>query len=97
MGTRLARGGRSVRRRYTVTGVVQGVGFRPFVHGIAAELGLSGFVGNAAGEVFVEVQGEADAVDAFAERLRGAGAAARADRRGRRRRPDPPRHATRAS
>ena len=67
MGTRVA--GEAVRRRYTVTGVVQGVGFRPFVHRIAAELGLSGFVGNAAGEVFVEVQGGADAVAAFADRL----------------------------
>ena len=67
MGTRLA--GEVVRRRYTVTGVVQGVGFRPFVHRIAAELALSGFVGNAAGEVFVEVQGDADAVAVFADRL----------------------------
>src|SRR4051812_5014434 len=67
MGTRLA--GEVVRRRYTVTGVVQGVGFRPFVHRVAAELALSGFVGNAAGEVFVEVQGDADAVAVFADRL----------------------------
>ena len=67
MGTRVA--GEAVRRRYTVTGVVQGVGFRPFVHRIAAELALSGFVGNAAGEVFVEVQGDADAVAVFADRL----------------------------
>ena len=70
MGTRLAREtAEAVRRRYTVTGVVQGVGFRPFVHRTAADLGLSGFVGNAAGEVFVEVQGEPDAVAAFAQRL----------------------------
>ena len=71
MGTRLAREEDEVivRCRYTVTGVVQGVGFRPFVHRIAAELGLSGFVGNAAGEVFVEVQGGRAAVAAFAERL----------------------------
>src|SRR3954447_16510435 len=67
MGTRVA--GEVVRRRYTVTGVVQGVGFRPFVHRIAAELALSGFVGNAAGAVFVEVQGDADAVAVFADRL----------------------------
>jgi len=67
MGTRVA--GAVVRRRFTVTGVVQGVGFRPFVHRIAAELALSGFVGNAAGEVFVEVQGDADAVAEFADRL----------------------------
>src|SRR5690349_22295968 len=67
MGTRVA--GEMVRRRFTVTGVVQGVGFRPFVHRLAAELALSGFVGNAAGEVFVEVQGDADAVAEFADRL----------------------------
>ncbi len=72
MGTRVVREtAEVVRRRYAVTGVVQGVGFRPFVHRIAAELGLSGFVGNAAGEVFVEVQGGRDAVTAFAERLVG--------------------------
>ncbi len=70
MSTRLAtEAGEIVRRRYTVTGVVQGVGFRPFVHRIAAELGLSGLVGNAAGEVFIEVQGGPAAVAAFAERL----------------------------
>ena len=75
MATRLARtmadvGGTAVRRcRYTVTGVVQGVGFRPFVHRIATELGLTGFVGNAAGEVFAEVQGAPEAVARFAGRL----------------------------
>ena len=40
-----------------MTGVVQGVGFRPFVHRVATELGLAGFVGNDSGAVFVEVQG----------------------------------------
>ena len=61
---------REVRRRFTVTGVVQGVGFRPFVHRIASGLGLSGFVGNDSGAVFVEVQGERDRLDEFARRLR---------------------------
>ena len=46
-----------VRHRFTVVGVVQGVGFRPFVHRIATELGLVGFVGNDSGAVFIEVQG----------------------------------------
>ncbi len=70
MVTRLARKQTgAIRRRYTVTGVVQGVGFRPFVHRIATELQLTGFVGNAAGAVFVEVQGERDAVAEFARRL----------------------------
>lgn len=59
-----------VRRRITVTGVVQGVGFRPFVHRLATELGLTGFVGNDSGAVFLEVQGEPRRVDEFARRLR---------------------------
>lgn len=59
-----------VRQRITVTGVVQGVGFRPFVHRIATELGLAGFVGNDSGAVFVEVQGDGARVREFVRRLR---------------------------
>ena len=60
----------SVRQRFTVTGVVQGVGFRPFVHRIATELGLTGFVGNDSGAVFLEVQGPGTRIDEFRRRLR---------------------------
>ncbi len=59
-----------VRQRFTVFGVVQGVGFRPFVHRIATELGLTGFVGNDSGAVFLEVQGPCARVDEFRRRLR---------------------------
>ncbi|WP_406816351.1 carbamoyltransferase HypF [Mycobacterium sp. M23085] len=59
-----------VRQRVTVTGVVQGVGFRPFVHRIATELGLTGFVGNDSGAVFLEVQGSPARVTEFGRRLR---------------------------
>ncbi|MGB6206510.1 carbamoyltransferase HypF [Mycobacterium sp.] len=59
-----------VRQRFTVTGVVQGVGFRPFVHRIATELLLSGFVGNDSGAVFLEVQGPVARIDEFHRRLR---------------------------
>jgi hydrogenase maturation protein HypF len=59
-----------VRQRFTVTGVVQGVGFRPFVHRLATELGLTGFVGNDSGAVFLEVQGPGTRVDEFGRRLR---------------------------
>jgi hydrogenase maturation protein HypF len=58
------------RQRFTVVGVVQGVGFRPFVHRIATELGLAGFVGNDSGAVFIEVQGPAARIDEFGRRLR---------------------------
>jgi hydrogenase maturation protein HypF len=40
-----------------VEGVVQGVGFRPFVYALAMRLGLSGHVGNDADGVFIEVEG----------------------------------------
>jgi hydrogenase maturation protein HypF len=58
------------RQRLTVTGVVQGVGFRPFVHRMATELGLEGFVGNDSGAVFIEVQGQRTRVEEFGRRLR---------------------------
>ncbi|MGH3960785.1 carbamoyltransferase HypF [Mycobacterium sp.] len=59
-----------VRQRFTVTGVVQGVGFRPFVHRIASELGLAGFVGNDSGAVFIEVQGSVARIVDFGRQLR---------------------------
>jgi hydrogenase maturation protein HypF len=60
----------TVRQRFTVTGVVQGVGFRPFVHRIATELRLAGFVGNDSGAVFVEAQGPRPSLAEFGRRLR---------------------------
>ena len=53
-----------------VTGVVQGVGFRPFVHRLAHELGLAGHVGNDPAGVFAEVEGPEPAVHEFARRVR---------------------------
>jgi hydrogenase maturation protein HypF len=47
--------------RFEVTGIVQGVGFRPFVHRLANELGLDGWVGNDSTRVFIEVAGPAAA------------------------------------
>jgi len=59
-----------VRARLHVRGAVQGVGFRPFVYRLARALGLVGFVGNDGRGVHVEVEGAAEAVAAFAVRLR---------------------------
>jgi len=53
-----------------VRGIVQGVGFRPFVYGLAQQLGLSGFVGNDEAGVFAEVEGDPAAVDAFVAGVR---------------------------
>ncbi|MFN7972530.1 MAG: carbamoyltransferase HypF [Acidobacteriota bacterium] len=58
------------RRRLVLEGIVQGVGFRPFVHGLAREMGVSGFVKNGARGLLVEVQGASVAVDDFVARLR---------------------------
>ncbi|MGH8970942.1 MAG: carbamoyltransferase HypF [Actinomycetes bacterium] len=55
----------SVRWRIEVAGIVQGVGFRPFVHTVAARLGLTGLVGNDARGVFIEVEGPEPAVRDF--------------------------------
>ena len=57
------------RTRVRVEGIVQGVGFRPFVHALAGRLGLAGLVGNDAGGVFVEVEGLAETVERFLEAL----------------------------
>ncbi|HPW29084.1 MAG TPA: carbamoyltransferase HypF [Rhodoferax sp.] len=53
-----------------VNGVVQGVGFRPFVWHLAQELQLTGWVGNDASGVVIHVQGTPDHLDKLRQRLR---------------------------
>ncbi|WP_244287272.1 carbamoyltransferase HypF [Amycolatopsis rubida] len=53
-----------------VRGVVQGVGYRPFVHGLAQRFGLAGFVGNDAAGVFAEAEGDESGVAEFVAALR---------------------------
>ncbi len=57
------------RRRFLVRGLVQGVGFRPFVYVTASELSLSGSVANDSSGVVIEVEGTPASVDAFADAL----------------------------
>ncbi|MGQ0678841.1 MAG: carbamoyltransferase HypF [Actinomycetota bacterium] len=59
-----------MRTRFLVHGIVQGVGFRPFVYGLAVRLELCGFVFNDSNGVTIEVEGPAVAVDAFGRHLR---------------------------
>lgn len=54
-----------IAQRIEVIGVVQGVGFRPFVHRLATSHGLVGHVGNDSSKVFIEVMGKRADVDAF--------------------------------
>ncbi len=59
-----------IRKRITVYGTVQGVGFRPFVYRLACETHLSGFVENNPSGVTIEVEGSARNITLFLERLR---------------------------
>jgi hydrogenase maturation protein HypF len=57
------------RRAITVQGVVQGVGFRPFVYALASRFQLAGFVKNEAGSVVIEVEGGPASLNSFLSRL----------------------------
>jgi len=59
------------RRRFTITGQVQGVGFRPFVYRLATDLHLTGWVVNDGRGVTIEVQGASGRLDDFERRLAG--------------------------
>ena len=59
-----------VRRRVTVRGVVQGVGFRPHVYALARSLHLSGAVWNTGDGVVVEIEGAPGGAEAFTSRVR---------------------------
>jgi hydrogenase maturation protein HypF len=59
------------RIRVRVQGVVQGVGFRPFVYGLACHLGLGGFVGNDGRGVLIEAEGDDAALDRLVDALSG--------------------------
>jgi len=55
----------AVRVQIRLEGLVQGVGFRPFVHALAVRLGLGGWVSNSGEGVIAEVEGDAERVQEF--------------------------------
>jgi len=55
--------------RIHITGVVQGVGFRPFVFGLASRLELLGWVRNTSAGVDLEVDGSPEAIRKFTQSL----------------------------
>ena len=58
------------REAIIVRGVVQGVGFRPFVYRLATEESLAGFIGNDTGGVNLEIEGPAERLESFRRRLK---------------------------
>jgi hydrogenase maturation protein HypF len=69
------------RRAIIVEGLVQGVGFRPFIYGLASRFDLGGFVKNRRGIVAIEVEGDGSTLDRFLSELaRQAPPLARIDR-----------------
>lgn len=59
------------RKKISVTGAVQGVGFRPTVYRLAKLLNLAGFVYNDTKGVTIELQGEETKIAEFIKRLNG--------------------------
>ncbi|WP_429234607.1 carbamoyltransferase HypF [Aeromonas salmonicida] len=59
-----------LRREFHIDGIVQGVGFRPFVYGLALRHGLTGYVLNDANGVTIGAEGSPEQLAAFARELR---------------------------
>ncbi len=59
----------SLRKHIQVRGIVQGVGFRPFVYNLAQFLGLTGFVFNSSSGVTIEIEGDGAPVTTFLQTL----------------------------
>ncbi len=62
--------GMANRLHITITGIVQGVGFRPFVYNLALRLGITGWVLNDSSGVVIEAEGDPAALEMFLVRLR---------------------------
>lgn len=60
-----------LRKRIQVRGIVQGVGFRPFVFNLAQKIGLTGYVLNSSAGVTIEIEGTDSAIEEFLHALTG--------------------------
>jgi len=60
----------AVRRQIEVAGIVQGVGFRPFVYRLALERNLGGHIANTPSGVAIEVEGPELIIAGFVAHLR---------------------------
>lgn len=58
-----------ITRKITVTGHVQGVGFRPFIYRLAKSFGLTGSVTNQTGRVSIICQGDNDSISQFIDQI----------------------------
>jgi hydrogenase maturation protein HypF len=58
------------RKHIQVRGIVQGVGFRPFVYKLAKSLGLTGYVFNSSAGVTIEIEGGGPDLDEFLRTLK---------------------------
>jgi acylphosphatase len=58
-----------VSRHIHINGIVQGVGFRPFIYNLALDYELKGWVCNSASGVDIEVAGDREKVESFYERI----------------------------
>jgi hydrogenase maturation protein HypF len=57
------------RMKVSVRGVVQGVGFRPFIYRLATQMGFNGWVKNSPEGVLIEVEGPPDQLDQFLKKI----------------------------
>ena len=60
----------AVRRRIHIRGIVQGVGFRPFVYNLAKRIGIRGFILNSSSGITIEAEGNEAKLDEFLSAIR---------------------------
>lgn len=58
------------RLKIVIRGVVQGVGFRPFVYRLASEMGIKGWIINSSQGVFIEAEQDKATLEKFSERIK---------------------------